>query len=1217
MPNPLFVIEERKIVYLTELEFVDVMNRLLKAEAQRFGIPSQEINTTMRQNDPDGGVDARIEHNVSLPFNSRVPEGLSVWQYKHGDSPPREIVNESLKPGIQDAIVKGGAYCYVICKGYSDKSRKSREKKLREVYEDKLLVTKAKLFTAQDVADWVSDYPSVAMLPYFQPPVHDELLTFEQWLELPELRVGRVSFVADDQRRTILAEIGNTVSYKTDFISLRITGRAGVGKTRFVLETIRANKLDLGTLYARSPESIPTNLFSFIEANPHVRLILVVDETTYLDAIRLHQLASRCGYRCLLITIGHDLTSVEGKNEIDIYKLNELDDEAIKKVITNSIPTLPQETVSFVVNVSGGYVKLATALADSIVRNPGIVGAARLSGMPDVSIILESLVPDDKERKVMEVLSLLRRVGLDGDVAIEGQTLARFMGIDFVDLKRISSQMIQRGLVVKRGRYRYVTPHLLAVWFAASIWEALSENIVIDLLLAKDGLSPNAAQSLLERLADLGEEKIATPIVELLLSDKGLFSRFEDLNDDFRSRIFATLADAAPKVASDALDRILGHLPRDRLLRLDKGRRQIVWVLEKLLLWEDTFWNAARLLLRLAEAENESYANNATGVWCSIYQTHLGNTPVPAIERHRLIQEALESELVSTRLIGVQALQKALSTYETGISGLGAGGYIPPQPWRPKNWKELWEVRRSALQLLDRAIGDKNDEVVVAAKNVLINTATDLVKQGLFDDVIPRLQNVPISTEQEKIELWEVYKRILHFLGQSLKEEQRTKLIQISDMLLGDSYHDRLRRWLGKISPVDWKELKDQDKRPEEMVLALAEEGFADADLLQPELSWMGSEEAVQRFLFFKRLGELDEKREWLDRLIDLVQEGGNPNLLSAYLLGRSDSGDGEWVTQLLDEWSETQKALTLVVYETIWRLSGSQKGAARIIRLIDKGWLSVSQIGWLGWGKWVEPLPSKTIDALLNRLIQYEDPYTTEISLVLLMNWLEHHQDEASTMLKHASKLLTRTYAIDSQNMLQFYWEQLANYYIDDLAVEISQAILQTQVETERISTPNDARLSILQLALTKKPKEVWPLIGEVLLRKDTKGFSLRLSLRNWGVEQAGINNLIDWAKINEPLGPCILAELAMPFSELAERLLLQFGDEECVGSGLAASYLSGSFWGSEVQWFQSKLEMASKWANDERPAIREWAQRLVRAIVSDIKRARQREEEEELFWG
>jgi hypothetical protein len=50
--------------------------------------------------------------------------------------------------------------------------------------------------------------------------------------------------------------------------------------------------------------------------------------------------------------------------------------------------------------------------------------------------------------------------------------------------------------------------------------------------------------------------------------------------------------------------------------------------------------------------------------------------------------------------------------------------------------------------------------------------------------------------------------------------------------------------------------------------------------------------------------------------------------------------------------------------------------------------------------------------------------------------------------MRGHASKLLARKSAINDQSMLQYYWEQLAELYMGELAVEIAQSILQTLLE-------------------------------------------------------------------------------------------------------------------------------------------------------------------------
>jgi hypothetical protein len=130
----------------------------------------------------------------------------------------------------------------------------------------------------------------------------------------------------------------------------------------------------------------------------------------------------------------------------------------------------------------------------------------------------------------------------------------------------------------------------------------------------------------------------------------------EDLDDEVRSEIAGLLVEANPQAGLSALQRILEHLPRDQLLELKAGRRHIVWALEKLAWLPETFVGAARLLLSLAEAENEEWGNNATGIWIGLFGTHLGATAVPALERHKLVEEALESSSRERQLLAVDAI---------------------------------------------------------------------------------------------------------------------------------------------------------------------------------------------------------------------------------------------------------------------------------------------------------------------------------------------------------------------------------------------------------------------------------------------------------------------------------------------------------------------------------------------------------------------------------
>src|SRR5262249_32270586 len=135
MPN-LFQVTEREITQLANHELRPILNDLLLAEARRYGIPVSLVEITTQDNVADGGVDARIDHTVSVPDDCRIPTGLSVWQYKAGDTSPGNIKEESQKPGIQDAIANNGSYCFMLGQSCTDTMRQSRENALDEAFKD-------------------------------------------------------------------------------------------------------------------------------------------------------------------------------------------------------------------------------------------------------------------------------------------------------------------------------------------------------------------------------------------------------------------------------------------------------------------------------------------------------------------------------------------------------------------------------------------------------------------------------------------------------------------------------------------------------------------------------------------------------------------------------------------------------------------------------------------------------------------------------------------------------------------------------------------------------------------------------------------------------------------------------------------------------------------------------------------------------------------------
>src|SRR5690606_19509106 len=116
------------------------------------------------------------------------------------------------------------------------------------------------------------------------------------------------------------------------------------------------------------------------------------------------------------------------------------------------------------------------------------------------------------------------------------------------------------------------------------------------------------------------------------------FRSLEALNDRATARLLRLLTPAYPDWTLRQLERVINSASREELLCFDVGRRQVVWALGDLAWWREQFPTAARLIRRLAWAENENIANNATGVWQGLFQVVLGGTAVPYEERMPILR---------------------------------------------------------------------------------------------------------------------------------------------------------------------------------------------------------------------------------------------------------------------------------------------------------------------------------------------------------------------------------------------------------------------------------------------------------------------------------------------------------------------------------------------------------------------------------------------------
>jgi len=1203
-PNP-FQPTFTEIASLTGEELVRLLNLLIAEGGRRSKIPPDRIDTTIRINVPDGGADAIT--NTGRKRSRWLGRGLTAWQFKRRWPGPARLRKE-MEEGhtVQDVFRRGGGYTLVVGQDLIPTDREKKEEQIRAIAAEAGCKGEVRLFAASHVAPWVSEVPAALL------ELRPALRNFSRADYVLRDARHSVNFEPDELREATIQSIGEALfGHDPVTTHARIQGQAGVGKTRLALEIVRRMELDQVTLYSEDVSS-SRELFGWAERNDHVQAVVIVDECGETEALALAEWAGRCQGRLRLITVGAAPKGVVGlpsRSQGYTYDLNPLEPQAMERVVRAVSSTLSPEHVRWIASRTRGFVKLAVVVAEAIAERRATI--QEMVGVPEIrDVVRRILLPSPDGQRALSGVALLTRVGWQGEVAAEGRAIAEFIGLDWNLVQTELRPAILQGILVVKGRYWYVSPELLAIWLAAGIWAAQPDRI-IELLESLP--SQSSKDALLERLSQLGDIPEVRSVLEDFLGERGPFRDIDSVDNGRTSRLFSVLARGAPGAAMQALSRIFAPVSHARLLAFEAGRRDIVWALEDLAQQRDSFFEAARLLRRLAEAENEHWANNATGVWNSLFLTFVAQTEVPAFERLTLVEEALTSESIASRRLGLSALSSALQAHEFGMALRDSEG-MPRGHWRPRTWGEVWEIKRRALALLGTALDDPSPEIRREAKEVFLSHARSLVLQRLADEVVGWFTHLSADDEAERRKIWESIEDVLRYASDALTDEQSERLQAGSKRFYGDSLADRIKRFTGPWSHVDWpQEGEPEEARPDRVAERLADEAIGAMDEVLPILPWLASGEAEELWPFIRRLGELDTKRQWLEPLLTTARKGQDPRIVSGYLVGRAQAGDSAWGEDLLDEWSG-DRSLAMIVFDATARGTPSDRAAARLLKLVDDGWVEARYLTWLrGWPRGLSP---HSVVGLVKRLLKQDDPAPTEGALMLLSNWL----DDVGTSLEGelediAWQTLEHPSGWSGRAMLSFYWRRVAGHLLSRYPIRMARCILRMYTEGEPAF--HDERLQLLEETLRLDPVGVWDEIGDALLG-DSKGYRLM-----WALEESGLlsrvpeDALVSWVKARGAEGAEVLAHSLKPegdrLPEIIRFLLREYG--ESVGGILAANFRSGSWWGSEVAYLQGKIAQAKAWAEGDEPAVMQWATSLVRSLQSGLASARVRDEEDDLL--
>ena len=157
------------------------------------------------------------------------------------------------------------------------------------------------------------------------------VLSHEQWAQRPDMLL---EFIAAPDQQEAIENL--RIALRDDTLSslhVRIVGEPGIGKTRLILETTRADDLRPLTIYVDKGTSVQAPLINALRRAKSARVILVVDECDPEARSQLVQSLSGLGPNLKIVSIYQDRDEADKASEYSLFQVPALPAAEIEAIL--------------------------------------------------------------------------------------------------------------------------------------------------------------------------------------------------------------------------------------------------------------------------------------------------------------------------------------------------------------------------------------------------------------------------------------------------------------------------------------------------------------------------------------------------------------------------------------------------------------------------------------------------------------------------------------------------------------------------------------------------------------------------------------------------------------------------------------------------------------------------------------------------------------------
>ena len=1207
MPGP-FEISARDVSRL-DAGFTVAVNRLLDAEAARAGMVASSLVLNSVDELADGGVDAAI-HDAPAG-GDWIPKGYSAWQFKRSDLQPAECADEFGGASWAHRYVQnGGTYVMVLGVPRTDQMKQRRRDAILRKAENLGLgldSSQVRVYGANDLARWICLFPSLVIATVTGGPV-SAAVDFSTWAET---RLGWMVWVAEEPRQNTIETIRAALSEPVA-VDLRVEGAPGIGKSRLVLEALRAAEYAPLVAYVADEAEMAGETLQHLTGLGRT-VVLVVDQC---PADRHWGLAQRLPNdpRVKLVTIGPSGHAVTPRSVVVVEPMST---EGIDKLLSLNFRGLSNVNRRVVVEIADGNPQIAEIRAEQASNPDRQRSAPDLITESDIREFLTDQPIGGLALDVAESVALFEKLGWDDELAPERDLVAEFLGLSTSDVESCGHELKQAGWLTARGRYRAISAHRLAIHLASRKWERDGDRIVGEFL---DRLSVPMGLALFRRLADLGRYEPAQNAVAPLLAGDGPFGSFAQLRTPDRGTLLTQLAIVLPNEVSLHISELLEGVSEETLRAHPTVSRDLVWALEKLAWHTDTFRLAADSLLRLAIADHRpgtnsvlnlisaASRNNAEPKWTSLFGTMLPATAASTAARMEYVKRVARSEDPRERVLAVRAYEKVTARQESVMESAELqGGSLVEARGTPVTWGQAWAYRVEAIKELGVLANDPNPEVRSAAEDYLIGAINTLAGTGrrwkALEDVLVDAPPLHRRVRHQLQSLEAIYRRARNLDDSDEREHDRqlktADLASLGSRLPTQSSRDTLHLALTK---ARWQYPVDRIERAvvDAMAGFLADHSeaalFEFLERSQPNAGEFGAG------LVSLPLNQPDAALEGL-----VAAYAVNPEALLGYLHRRRETDGPHAVEAFLD--SSLGKNMPDIARLEVAR--AVRQPTERILEIVDE---LVARLPVAETAMRVQV----TLQSLPEMLQRWTARLETQQDYNILVKRLSRElygEPVPESIASRVLELVLRRRDFPNTGQESWNWGHVGKVVLHGNEEPLAGLVLDLIEHPGRVlSMGSDEATELLRAALQQRPGVVWRHIGDRLERGSPRVSSY---LEQWdllaGTEPAPIQEWIG-ANVNR-------ARIVAGISSLGENeptpmtrhLLATFGNDKNITSVLKLKLDCELQVGKRSEYIQRQIDRLDLWRKNiaEPIGVRRWARDRIAELTASKSRARRQEEE------